>query len=252
MIAPDDSITITNNIVGGSGKVRSGKEVVVGSQTLPPQYTGISWAGTAKPVSGGYFTGGSDLTYSFTVGCDIPSGCLVGQDVWSLGWNDGTNSGTVAFDSTYNSPSPVSVGTYGLQLSFISGTVVNGNAFTISARTPRDTFQYTINYEPYTEPIVIVSYNDPQGNHRFVLPEATMNLTTPSMIWCHSVDHADINGLKSTTTVPSWKQYHKGGWDNPTERAIQGGHLFLELRSRRNGCFRSIHNARFQFRSEHC
>ena len=46
----------------------------------------------------------------------------------------------------------------------------NGESFTVNAFTPRDTFQYTINREPYTTPIVIVSYNDPQGNHRFVVP----------------------------------------------------------------------------------
>jgi hypothetical protein len=232
MIAANDSITITNNTVGGSGRVRAGKEVVVGSRISSPDYSDTTWTGTAKPVSGGYFTGNTDLTYSFAISCTIPSGCVVGQDLWSLNWSDGTNSGTVAFDGNYNSPNPVSIGMNGLQLSFISGTVMNGNTFTVSAHTPRDTFQYSINYEPYTEPIVIVSYNDPQSNHRFVLPEATMNLMTPSDdLVPFSGNMLDINGVEITTTT----QFLPGSnstkvvVDNPTEKTIQDGHLFLEF-----------------------
>jgi hypothetical protein len=232
MISPDDSITIINNTVGGSGRVKSGKDVVVGSRILSANYTETSWTGTAEPVSGGYFTGSSDKTYAFTVSCANPSGCVVGQDTWSLEWNDGTNSSTVPFDSTYSSPNPVSIGTNGLQLSFITGTVVNSNTFTVLAQTPRDTFQYTINYEPYTEPIVIVSYNDPQGNHRFVLPEAAMNLTTPSDdLVPFSGTMLDINGVEIITTT----QFLPGSnttkvvVDNPTEKTIQDGHVFLEF-----------------------
>lgn len=232
MIAPDDSITITNNIVGGSGRVNGGKGVVVGSQVLSPNYSNSTWTGTAYPVSGGYFTGSLDLTYSFTVSCPIPSGCVVGQDVWSLGWNDGTNSGTVSFDGTYDSPTPIIVGTFGLQLSFITGTVVDLNTFTVSARTPRDTFQYTINYEPHTEPIVIVSHNDPQGNHRFVLPESTMNLTTPSEdLASYSGTMLDINGIEIITSsdfLPG-NNITKVVVDNPTEKTIQDGNVFLEF-----------------------
>lgn len=232
LIAPDDSITITNNVVGGSGRVNGGKEVIVGSQVLSPNYSSLTWTGTAKPVSGGYFTGSSDLTYSFTISCAIPSGCLVGQDVWSLDWDDGTNSGTIDYDNTYDSPNPISIGTNGLQLSFISGTVVNTNTFTVLTRIPSDTFQYTINYEPHTEPIVIVSYNDPQGNHRFVLPESAMNLETPSDDLVPFIgEMLGINGVEIITS----DQFNLGNnitkvvVDNPTAKTIQDGHVFLEF-----------------------
>jgi len=36
MVAPDDSISIANNTVGGSGRVRAFKEVIVGSSVKLP------------------------------------------------------------------------------------------------------------------------------------------------------------------------------------------------------------------------
>lgn len=77
-------------------------------------------------------------------------------------------------------PKLLSVGNFGVTLALYSGKVGNGESFTVQARTPRDTFQYTINREPYTPPLVIVSYNDPQGNHRFVIPSQAMNLAAPT------------------------------------------------------------------------
>ncbi len=169
MIAPDDSTTITNNTVGGSGRVKAQKDVVVGSRILAPVKG--AWTGTAQPNAGGYYTGTVDRTYTFTVQCASPGGCNVGEGDWSLAWSDGLgDTGTLALGAGYLSPTPLAVGSQGLQVALLSGTAYNGNSFTVEARTPRDTFQYTINREPHTEPVVIVSYNDPQGNHRFITP----------------------------------------------------------------------------------
>lgn len=80
MVAPNDSITILNNTVGGSGRVKAGKQVIVGSSTkiaaLP-----AAWAqtGHAKPSPGGYYTGGADRVYTFTASCANPGGCDVGN-----------------------------------------------------------------------------------------------------------------------------------------------------------------------------
>ena len=77
----------------------------------------------------------------------------------------------------YNSPTLLDVGAYGVKLGLLSGTVNNGESFTVAANTPRDTFQYTIaagHESDFTPPVVLVSYNDPQGNHRFVIPPAAM------------------------------------------------------------------------------
>ncbi|MCD6291573.1 MAG: hypothetical protein J7M34_13825, partial [Anaerolineae bacterium] len=180
MIAPDDSVSITNNTVGGSGRVRAQKQVIVGSRIklqspLPDPWT---QPGHAVPAVAGYYTGQRDRTYTFTVQCGNPAGCDVGDGSWTLAWDDGVgSSGTLDFGAGYASPTFLDVGALGVKLALYTGKVYDGESFTVEARTPRDTFQYTINREPYTEPIVIVSYNDPQGNHKFVTP---VRLSSPT------------------------------------------------------------------------
>ncbi|MDQ7030386.1 MAG: thrombospondin type 3 repeat-containing protein [Ardenticatenia bacterium] len=180
MIAPDDSVSITNNTVGGSGRVRAQKQVIVGSRIklqspLPDPWT---QPGHAVPAAAGYYTGQRDRTYTFTVQCGDPTGCDVGAGSWTLAWDDGAgNNGTLNFGAGYASPTFLDVGTLGVQLALYTGKVYDGESFTVEARTPRDTFQYTINREPYTEPIIIVSYNDPQGNHKFITP---VRLSSPT------------------------------------------------------------------------
>ncbi len=186
MIAANDTISITNNTVGGSGRVRAQRQVIVGSrvalQTPLPQ----AWlaAGHAKPSAGGYYTGTADRTYTFAVQCSNPAGCTVGEDSWALVWNDGGPNNNLPFDNTYKSPNLRDVGTFGVKLGFISGKVYNGESFTVTAATPRDTFQYTIatgHENDFIPPLVIVSYNDPQGNHRFVIPPSAMALASPDV-----------------------------------------------------------------------
>ena len=181
MIAPDDSITITNNTVGGAGRVRAGKQVIVGSQINQPVHGTPAWTGTAKAISGGYFTGTASEPYTFTVGCTIISGCVIGQNAFSLTWSGGGYTGQrLDVGSTYASPTLISVGDQGLKVGFISGTVKAGETFTVQTQPPSDIFQYTINRRPYTQPVVIVSYNDLLGNHQFILPDSAMDRSDPS------------------------------------------------------------------------
>jgi ribosomal protein L29 len=134
MIAPDDSVSITNNTVGGSGRVRAQKQVIVGSRILlqsplPPQWT---QPGHAVPAVAGYYTGSSDRTYTFTVQCGTPGGCDVGAGSWSLAWNDGAGaSGTLNFGAGYASPTFRDVGTLGVKLALYTGKVRNGESFTV-------------------------------------------------------------------------------------------------------------------------
>lgn len=68
MVAPDDSITIDNNTVGGSGRVRALKQVIVGSRIALPTPLPAPWlqANHAVPAAAGYFTGAADVAFTFT------------------------------------------------------------------------------------------------------------------------------------------------------------------------------------------
>ena len=235
MVAPDDSVTITNNTVGGSGRVRALKQVIVGSRVTLAALTSTPWsqANHAVPAAAGYYTGSADRTYTLTVACGVVAGCAVGSGNWNLQWNDGKGaSGQLDFSANYQSPTFLPVGALGVTVALYSGTVKNGERFTVAATTPRDTFQYTINREPYTAPLVIVSYNDPQGNHRFVIPPAAMTLGAPTTnlqqfagtmlanVGVEVVTRAGFTpGSNSATLLVN----------NPAATTLQAAHLFLEV-----------------------
>ncbi len=235
MIAPNDTISITNNTVGGSGRVRAQREVIVGSRIVPQTPLPAQWtqSGHAQPTAGGYYTGQRDRVYTFTAQCSDPGGCNVSAGTWTLAWNDGAGAnGTLNFGAGYASPTLLSVGAYGLKLGLLSGRVFNGEAFTVEARTPRDTFQYAINTEPFTPPVIVVSYNDPQGNHRFIIPPAAMALSNPTanlatfagqMLQDPGVEIVTTEvftpGLNTTNLVVN----------NPTGVTLTNAHLFLEF-----------------------
>jgi hypothetical protein len=235
MVAPDDSVSITNNTVGGSGRVRALKQVIVGSSLKLQTPLPAAWtqANHATLGVGGYYTGPQDRTYTFTVtGCPN-GGCTVGSGSWKLDWSDGRGaSGQLDFGTNYKSPTFLPVGTLGLTLALYSGNVANGESFTVNARTPRDTFQYTINRQPYTEPLVIVSYNDPQGNHRFVLPSAAMTLTTPTAnLQQFAGTMLDDVGVEIVTSRPFTVGINSATLlvNNPSAKTLQNARLFLEV-----------------------
>ncbi len=234
MIAPDDSISIANNTVGGSGRVRAQKQIIVGSRILLETPLPQAWtqANHAQPAPGGYYTGQQDRTYTFSVACANPGGCDVGGGAWALAWNDGAGaSGSLDFGEGYASPTLLDVGTLGLKLGLRSGRVNNGDSFTVEARTPRDTFQYTINREQYTQPVVIVSYNDPQGNHRFVTP---INIASPTEnLAVHSdkmlPGEADVEIVTQAAFQPGQVNTTTLVAQVPTSVHLAEAHLFLEF-----------------------
>ena len=73
----------------------------------------------------------------------------MGSGTWRLNWSDGQGaSGSLNFGAGYASPTPLAVGSYGVQLGLLPGESTTARASPWPARTPRDTFQYTINREP--------------------------------------------------------------------------------------------------------
>ena len=235
MVAPDDSVSIDNNTVGGSGRVRSQKQVIVGSRIVLQSPLPAPWgqAGHAAPGAGGYYTGNADRTYTFTVANCPVGGCTVGSGAWTLNWNDGAGSaGILPAGAGYASPTFLTVGALGLSLALYTGSVQNGESFTVQALTPRDTFQYTINREPFTEPLVIVSYNDPQGNHRFVVPSQAMSLTAPTdnlQVFAGQMLH-DV-GVEIVTDQPFAPGSNTTQLlvNNPSDKTLVDAHLFLEF-----------------------
>ena len=225
MYAPDDSVTITNNTVGGSGRVRAAHQVVVGSRILDPVLD--SWRGTSGPFSGGYYAGDEDRTYTFTA----QQTGSIGNGTLIINWVDdqGAN-GALDVGASYLSPTPQTVGSWGLQVGFLTGSVLAGDSFTVEARTPRDTFQYTINREPHTDPVIVVSYNDPQGNHRFITPIGMTSLI--SDLVPYSGQMLEPIGVEISTDTPFDPVITNTTHlvvNSPAPSTIVEGHLFLEF-----------------------
>ncbi len=64
MYAPDSSVTINDNTIGGSGRVNSASQVVLGSRVMSATTT--NWRGTSKPYSTGSYSGNTDKKFTFT------------------------------------------------------------------------------------------------------------------------------------------------------------------------------------------
>ncbi len=235
MVAPDDSITVVDNAVGGAGRVRAQTQVNVGAVIKLQEPIPAAWyqAGHARLSAGGFYVGSAERTYSFAVSCVESATCVVGSGSWTLAWTDGTgNSGTLDFDAGYTSPQFVEVGDFGVRIALAEGSVSNGEIFAVVARPSLDTFQYTVNREPHTPPMVIVSYNDPKGNRRFVIPPAATDLDDPvtqlrgyrgQMLHNVGVDIFTVGaveaGSNTTNLIVS----------NPTDATLANAHLILEF-----------------------
>lgn len=224
MYSPDGLTDITNNTIGGSGRVPAGQQVVLGTRILAPELA--NWNGGAEPYSSGFYQGDIDRTYTFTAASagNIGAGSLV------FNWSDGQGgSGAVDFGSSYQAPLPKDIA-LGVQVGFQTGGVNAGESFTVRALTPRDTFQYTITDPAYAEPVVVVSYNDPQGNHRFILPPG--NYPNGSKL---TSLQADLQALSGTMIPDPGVDVASTAADQanfilnaPHPLPITDGHLFVE------------------------
>ena len=225
MYSPDDTTTIGNNTIGGNGKVRPGQHVAVGSLVKPP---GLAHWGssTAKPYSAGNYSGTADRTYTFSA--STPG--VVGTGSTALNWNDGAgHTGGLPVGASYHSPLPLSVSD-GLEVGLTTGTIAAGASFTVTALTPRDTFTYTVNSANPTPPVIVVSYSDPQGSHRFITPVELPSLDTdlapytgqmlqPLGLEIATTGPVDANGSNTTNLVVN----------SPHPTTIEGGHLYVDF-----------------------
>ncbi len=228
MYAPDNSTTIRDNTIGGNGVVRAGAHVSVGSLIQSPNLVNGNWANsTAKPTFvGGDYTGSDDRVYTFTV----TTAGVVGQGSTAIGWTDNTgDGGPLNLGNGYHTPLPLDVDR-GLQIGFGTGSVAAGESFTVTALAPRDTFTYTINKQNYTPPVILVTYSDPQGVHRFITPIQLPSLDTDLSPYAgkmvKGIGLQDVTTDSVTTTASNLTNLV---FTYPYTAPIKDAHLYLDF-----------------------
>ncbi len=226
MYAPDATTTIGNNTVGGNGRIPPGGHVAVGSLVLPPGL-GNWTASTAHVYTGGSCAGMQDKVYTFTV--TTPG--IVGQGSAAISWDDGAgNSGSLDLGGAYHAPLPVSAGAEGLLVGFDTGTIEASESFTVAALTPRDTFTYTVESEPYTPPVVAVSYSDPQGSHRFITPVEIASLGDDLSSYSgQMLDAAGLQIVASGPFDPDVGNTTTFVFNSPHPAPIEDAHLYVNF-----------------------
>lgn len=235
MIAPDDSISVTNNSVGGGGRVRSYRQLAVGSRIeIKPGLTSDWLAdGHAVPAISGYYTGNTTRTYAFSTVCGAGTSCVVGQGSAFLAWSDSQGiSGTVSLGSTYRSPIALTIGNDGLKVAMMGGTLTHGQQFSVETAPPEDTFQYTINREPYTQPLVAVTTNHTGGWYQSVIPSSSMNISDPNASltpYSGNMIYGMDTQILSNAAVVTGTNTTYVAVNNPTTTTIKNGNVYLEV-----------------------
>ena len=162
--AADDSITLTDNLIGGGGRVKAGGHVVLGARTTNLDLS--HWTtSTSKPYPDGQYTGLTAKTFTFLANASGNVGSTTGLTIsWST---DGATWTPLSVGSGYTPLTTLPLSD-GLTVTFTAGYIALNETFSFQAALPIDTFSYTINRTPYTAPLIVTSYNDPEGNHKFV------------------------------------------------------------------------------------
>ena len=219
--APDDSITIESGLVGMAGRIQPGEEILLSSKMIEEN---DDWNGV-RITSSGHYSGSENKTYTFWVN---KSGQVGQTTELLLNWSDGLgNSGSVAVGSTYLSPTPLAIAD-GIELSLETGTVFSEDSFVIKAVAPFDVFEYTINREPYTKPVIVISYNTADGNKKFTTPIQLNSIQDELLPF--SGDMNDAPELEIITTNEFYAQGDNTVYLeflNPLETEITDGYLFI-------------------------
>lgn len=226
-IAPDDSITISDNLVGGGGRVRAGRQVVLGARIGKPDLT--AWTtSTAKPYPDGQFQGASPKNFKFQA---LDSG-NVGSGTLRVRWSN-DNGATwqptpLALGSGYTAWTPLPLSD-GLTIAFSGGYIALNETFTFATALPIDTFAYTINRTPYTPPLIVVSYNDPQGNHKFVSDVELADIQADLAPYLGDMRYGFQLDVMGAAPFAAGTNTAYLVFNNPAARAISGANLYIEF-----------------------
>jgi len=223
MFALDNSITINVPIVGMAGLIPSGEKILLSSRILEPDTS--LWQGTAFPITGGHFTGLVDNTITFQANMTGEIGITSGL---ALEWVDSNGlTGSILVGLDYSPPAKQPV-LEGILLGINSGSVVAGEYFSITALSPKDVLKYTINEEPYTPPVIVVSYNDPSGNKEFSDPVNLVNIDDDLLPYIDYMSAAPELILESTTNFnPASDNQVVLTFINPRNESIENGSLYI-------------------------
>lgn len=223
MMSLDETITINNYLVGMAGSISSGEKVILTSKVIAPEL--IFWEGTCIPSSNGHFSSLMDKTITFEVSSMGEIG--ITSDLY-LNWtsSDGT-MGSLPIGVGY-SPAQKLLVSDGIEISMSSGTVFQGDSFKVTGLSPRDVFTYTINQEPFTEPIIVISHNDPSGNKRISTSIKLTNLFDDLSQFINEVIDAPELELDSSSSFnPSVDNQISLTLINPRDKTIMNGKLLI-------------------------
>lgn len=126
----ENKINVTSSLTGGINLDFSS------SSFDTPETDGFSALGTSAVSLGSTaaYTGTENKTYTFTV---AGSGTqIVGSDIITLNWTDGTNSGSIVVTQADIEETLSGTGSDGLTLQLSAGDVVGGDSFTVSTFAP--------------------------------------------------------------------------------------------------------------------
>ena len=223
-VAPDDSITITDGLIGGGGRVRAGSTVLLGARLGAPNLT--NWkTSTAVPYPSGQYQGVTPRTYLLRVDSSGAIGSTAGLTIsWSD--NNGSTWQPLSVGNGYTSLSPLDLSD-GVKVAFASGTLTVGETASFQAAVPIDTIAYTIqNPASYTPPLIVISYNDAQGNHKFVTEaEAPVNQIDLAAYLGQMRYGLQLDTISMALYQPGGNQSHILFY-NPTSVTLSGARLY--------------------------
>jgi murein DD-endopeptidase MepM/ murein hydrolase activator NlpD len=224
-IAPDDSITLSDNLIGGGGRVRAGARVVLGARIGAPDLTGWKTS-VAKPYLAGQFEGTAVKTFLFRADTAGTVGSTPGLTV---SWSDSGSSWTpLSIGAGYGELTPLPVAD-GINIAFTAGAVSAGERFTATTALPSDTFAFTINRPDYTPPLLVVSYNDPQGNHKFTSDVQIAQMRQDLTHYHGAMRYGlQLDALSATRFEPGPNTTYFV-FNNPSDTTILGAKLFVEF-----------------------
>ena len=224
-IAPDDTITINDNLVGGGGRAWALSRLVLGARIGNPQLQ--DWSGsTSKPDMGGHFEAQEVKTYYFRA---ESTGTVANTPGLTVSWSNDLAAWTALDLGDGYAAGEMLPLADGVQAAFSPGDISAGDIFTVATALPIDTFSYTINDPEYTPPLLVIGYNDPTGNHKFTsgleLDELQTDLTWLQAAMRHGVS---LDMVSQAPPTPGQNTMHLV-FNNPSDATFHEGKLFVEF-----------------------